>query len=209
MSLELWLAFAVASSVLLAVPGPTVMLVVSYALGRGGRSAWATVPGVTLGDFTAMTVSLLGAGAVLAASATLFTALKLFGAAYLVWLGIKLWRTEPTPDAIGTAIPGNGNGNRTMFWNAYVVTALNPKSVVFFTAFVPQFVVADQPLLPQFAILEATFLILATIGAAVWAVLAGQMRARFQRPATLRLVNRIGGSFLIGAGVLTAVARRA
>ena len=207
MSFELWLAFAVASAVLLAVPGPTVMLVVSYALGRGSRSGWATVPGVALGDFTAMTVSLLGAGAVLAASATLFTLLKLFGAAYLVWLGIKLWRAEPTPDAIGTA--ATGNGNRTMFWNAYVVTALNPKSVVFFTAFVPQFVVTDQPLLPQFVLLEATFLALATIGAAIWAVMAGQMRARFRRPSTLRLVNRIGGSFLIGAGVLTAVARRA
>ncbi|MBO6785197.1 MAG: LysE family translocator, partial [Alphaproteobacteria bacterium] len=92
MSLELWLAFTAASAVLLAIPGPTVMLVVSYALGRGRASAWATVPGVTLGDFTAMTVSLFGAGAVLAASADLFTALKLAGAAYLVWLGIRLWR---------------------------------------------------------------------------------------------------------------------
>ena len=206
MSFELWLAFAVASSVLLAVPGPTVMLVVSYALGRGSRSGWATVPGVTLGDFTAMTISLAGAGAVLAASATLFTALKLFGAAYLIWLGIKLWRAEPSPEAIGA--PARGNGGRTMFWNAYVVTALNPKSIVFFTAFVPQFIVTDRPLLPQFVILEATFLVLATIGAAVWAVLAGELRARFRRPATLKLVNRIGGGFLIGAGLLTAVARR-
>ena len=95
-----------------------------------------------------------------------------------------------------------------MFWNAYVVTALNPKSVVFFTAFVPQFVAADQPILRQFVILEATFLVLATIGAAVWAVLAGEMRARFRKPTTLLLANRIGGSFLIGAGLLTAVARR-
>ena len=71
------------------------MLVVSYALGRGRSSAWATVPGVKLGDFTAMTVSLLGAGAVIAASATLFTVLKLCGAAYLIWLGIQLWRADP------------------------------------------------------------------------------------------------------------------
>ncbi|MEM8645565.1 MAG: LysE family translocator, partial [Pseudomonadota bacterium] len=69
MSVEVWIAFVVASGVLLAVPGPTVMLVVSYALGRGKQTAWATVPGVTLGDFTAMTASLMGAGAVLAASA--------------------------------------------------------------------------------------------------------------------------------------------
>ena len=76
MSLEIWIAFALASAVLLAIPGPTVMLVVSCALGRGRASAWATVPGVALGDLTAMTVSLAGAGAVLAASATLFTALR-------------------------------------------------------------------------------------------------------------------------------------
>ncbi|MCP5083775.1 MAG: LysE family translocator [Alphaproteobacteria bacterium] len=92
MSIELWIAFVIASSVLLAVPGPTVMLVVSYALGRGKQTGWATVPGLTLGDFTAMTASLLGAGAVLATSATLFTILKLAGAGYLIWLGIGLWR---------------------------------------------------------------------------------------------------------------------
>ena len=72
------------------------MLVVSYALGYGRRTAWATVPGVALGDFTAMTISLAGAGAVLAASATLFAILKYVGAAYLIWLGIKLWRAEPS-----------------------------------------------------------------------------------------------------------------
>ena len=207
MPIEIWLAFALASAALLAIPGPTVMLVVSYPLGRGSASGWATVPGVTLGDFTAMTVSLLGAGAILATSATLFTVLKLAGAAYLIWLGFKLWRAKPSMDSLESA--GRGDGHRTMFWNAYVVTALNPKSVVFFTAFVPQFIVTGQPLLPQFAVLEATFLTLAAVNTALWAALAGEMRARFRRPATLRLANRIGGSFLIGAGLLTAVARRA
>lgn len=90
MPFELWLAFAAASAALLAIPGPTVILVVSYALGQGRASGWATVPGVTLGDFMAMTVSLAGAGAVLAASADLFLVLKLCGAAYLIWLGVKL-----------------------------------------------------------------------------------------------------------------------
>ncbi len=208
MPVELWLAFALASAALLAIPGPTVMLVVSYALGRGSDSGWATVPGVTLGDFTAMTVSLLGAGAILATSATLFTVLKLAGAAYLIWLGIKLWRAKAVPGQTLESA-GRGNGHRTMFWNAYVVTALNPKGIVFFTAFVPQFIVTGQPLLPQFALLEATFLTLAAVNTALWAVLAGEMRARFRKPATLRLANRIGGSFLIGAGLLTAAARRA
>ena len=208
MSLEIWIAFALASAVLLAIPGPTVMLVVSCALGRGRDSAWATVPGVVLGDLTAMTVSLAGAGAVLTASATLFTVLKLCGAGYLVWLGIGLWRAAPARLEIarGDRAPKE---SRRMFWNAYVVTALNPKSIVFFIAFVPQFVVADAPLLPQFAILTATFVGLAAVNTVLWAVLVGEMRRRFERPGTLKLINRTGGGFLIGAGVLTALARRA
>jgi threonine/homoserine/homoserine lactone efflux protein len=205
MSMELWIAFALASSVLLAVPGPTVMVVVSYALGKGRASAWATVPGVTLGDFTAMTLSLLGAGAVLSASASLFTVLKLVGAGYLIWLGIQLWRADPTLKVFAERSRSDG---RRMFWNAYVVTALNPKSIVFFIAFVPQFVDPNAPVLGQFAILEATFLTLAAVNVALWAVLVGEMRARFQRPAALRVINRVGAGFLIGAGLITAAARR-
>jgi len=207
MSLEIWIAFALASAALLAIPGPTVMLVVSYALGRGRDSAWATVPGVALGDFTAMTVSLAGAGAVLAASAALFTALKLCGAAYLVWLGVGLWRAAPAALAIDRAAPAPRDRWR-IFCNAYVVTALNPKSIVFFIAFVPQFVVPDAPLVRQFAILTATFVGLAAVNTVLWAVLVGEMRRRFEQPETLRLINRTGGCFLIGAGLLTALARR-
>ena len=207
MSVELWLAFVVASIVLLAIPGPTVMLVVSYALGRGRHTGWVTVPGVTLGDFAAMTASLLGAGAILAASATLFTALKLAGAAYLIWLGVRLWRANPTTDGIDGTVQDRGGW--AMFWNAFVVTALNPKGIVFFIAFVPQFVVAERPLLPQFLILEVTFLVLAAINVALWAIMAGEMRARFQNPAMMRVTSRIAGCFLIGAGLLTAMVRRA
>ena len=206
MSWELWIAFAVASAALLAVPGPTVLVVVSYALGKGRASAWATVPGVTLGDFVAMTVSLLGAGALLAASATLFTALKLVGAGYLIWLGVRMWRSHPEPQTFTGSC--DRSDSRRMFWNSFAVTALNPKSIVFFIAFVPQFVDPAAPLVLQFVILEATFLSLAAANVAIWAVLVGHMRTRFQRPSTLRLVNRIGGSFLIGAGVVTAIARR-
>lgn len=206
MSLDLWIAFTLASSVLLAIPGPTVMVVVSYALAKGRSSAWATVPGVTLGDFTAMTVSVLGAGAILAASATLFTVLKLLGAAYLIWLGIQLWRADTSLEVMTDAKPA-AHG-RAMFWNSYIVTALNPKSIVFFIAFVPQFVDPTGPLAIQFVILEATFLSLAAVTVLIWALLIEQIRSRFQQPSTLRIVNRIGGSLLIGAGVLTAAARR-
>ena len=99
MTLELWAAFVAASTILLIIPGPTVLLVVSYALGQGWRTALPMAIGVALGDFTAMTLSMLGLGALLAASATLFTILKWIGAAYLVWLGVKLWRAGGTLDA--------------------------------------------------------------------------------------------------------------
>ena len=206
MQIETWVAFLIACTVVLSVPGPTVMLVVSYALGQGKASGWATVPGVALGDFTAMTASLLGAGAVLAASATLFTVLKLVGAVYLIWLGYKLWTARPElSDLADTSYSRSNSG---MFWNAFVVTALNPKSIVFFVAFVPQFIDTNAPALPQFIILEATFVTLATINVIIWAVLAGRLRTRFKNPATLKFINRLGASFLIGAGLLTALARR-
>ncbi len=207
MSLETWLAFAVTSAALLAVPGPTVLLVVSYALGHGRSSGWATVPGVILGDFTAMTVSLLGAGAVLATSATLFTLLKLCGAVYLVWLGVRLWLARPDLSNEPMSEPP-AMRTRAMFWNSYFVTALNPKGLVFFVAFVPQFVNTSAPALPQFAVLEATFLGLALINVAAWSILAGRLRQAFRRPGAMRLANRAGGGFLIAAGVLTAAVRQ-
>ncbi len=205
MSFEIWISFFIASTALLAVPGPTVMIVISYALGQGRSTAWATVPGVALGDFTAMTASLLGAGAVLAASATLFTVLKIAGAVYLVWLGIKLWRAD---GGMGTVQTTEKQSRLSMFRTSYIVTALNPKSIVFFVAFVPQFVNVHEPIFVQFAILEATFLVLAAINVAIWAFLVGNLRERFKNPRTLKIINRIGASFLIGAGLLTALVRR-
>ena len=95
-----------------------------------------------------------------------------------------------------------------MFWNCYVVTALNPKSIIFFIAFVPQFVNSSEPAFAQFVILEATFLLLAGATLSMWAMLAGHLRVYLQRPATVHAVNRIGGSFLIAAGLVTAAARR-
>lgn len=206
MSFEIWISFVVTSAALLAIPGPTVMLVISYALGQGRSSGWATVPGVTLGDFTAMTASLLGAGAIFAASATLFAVMKYIGAAYLIWLGIKLWRSKAVFDDMPTASGRNSAGS--MFWNSFVVTALNPKGIIFFVAFVPQFVDIAKPAFIQFALLEATFLTLAAVNVILWAVLAGKFRAVFKTTAALKIANRCGASFLVGAGLLTAATSR-
>lgn len=205
MAIELWLAFTLAAAILLAIPGPTILLVVSYALGHGMRSAGATVAGVALGDFVAMTASLLGLGVLLATSAALFTVLKWIGAAYLVYLGIKLWRA---PVGTGEAAL-DPISHRHMFLHAFAVTALNPKSIIFFVAFLPQFLDASQPLLGQMAIMEVTFLTLATLNAAAYALAATSARRAIRNPSVQRAVNRTGGGLLIGAGVLAATWRRA
>ncbi|MCF3639365.1 LysE family translocator [Rhizobium sp. TRM95111] len=208
MSFEHWFAFAAASAVMLAIPGPTILLVISYALGHGRRTAGATVAGVALGDFTAMTASMLGLGALLATSAAIFTVLKWVGAAYLIWLGIKLWRAPVASAADSASTAANDRPGR-IFAHAYVVTALNPKSIVFFVAFLPQFLDLAQPVLPQMAIFEITFLVLATLNAFTYAWMASAARRTIRKPTVQRIVNRVGGSLLIGAGLLTAGLKRA
>ena len=206
MTLEIWLAYVVTCLILVAIPGPTVIIVVSYALGRGKQSAWFTVPGVGLGDLTAMTVALLGAGAILAASSQAFTLLKLFGAAYLVWLGVRMWRDRPSLDEL-QAKRGQ-ESNWSLFWNAYVVTTFNPKSIVFFVAFVPQFINPSQPTFLQFSILEITFVVIAVAAAAIWALMAAGLRKTIKNDSGLAILNKTGAGFLIGAGVLSAATGR-
>lgn len=208
MDFSLWLTFVAASTALLLIPGPTVVLVMSYALSQGRRVAVASASGVALGDAIAMSASLAGLGALVMASATLFTVLKWIGAAYLAWMGWSLFR------AAGTATLGDVSAQaetpaRAVFAHAAVVTALNPKSIVFFIAFVPQFIRPDAPLLPQFAILIATFVGLATLNALAYALLADRMRAGLGRPAVLRRITQGGGLALMAMGVVTALTRRA
>jgi threonine/homoserine/homoserine lactone efflux protein len=208
MSIETWLAFAAASAIMLAIPGPTILLVISYALGHGRRTALATVTGVTLGDFTAMTASLAGLGALLATSATLFTILKLIGAGYLMFLGIKLWRAPVVTGPMGDNDNLPEEKPLKILAHAYVVTALNPKSIIFFIAFVPQFLDLNQPFLPQTLILEATFLCLAALNALCYVLLADMARGFIRKASVQKMVNRTGGTLLIAAGAVTAGYRR-
>ncbi len=208
MSLDHWLAFTAASAILLAIPGPTILLVISYALGHGRRSAGATVAGVALGDFTAMTASMLGLGALLAASAAVFTVLKWVGALYLIYLGIRLWRAPIAEGQQGKEGETAGRPHR-IFLHAYVVTALNPKSIIFFVAFLPQFLDLSRPAAGQMVIFEATFLILATLNAATYALMAAMARSAIREPRIQRAVNRTGGTLIVGAGLLAMDWKRA
>ncbi len=197
MDLNLWLAFVAASVALLMIPGPTVLLVLSYALSRGRQVAVASALGVATGDLIAMTASLAGLGALVMASATVFVALKWIGAAYLLWLGITLWRSAATAQGLGARRDMADVDASGVFAHAAVVTALNPKSIVFFVAFVPQFLLPTEPLLPQFVILIVTFVTLAGVNALLYALLADRLRQRIARPSIIAGLTRLGGATLM------------
>ena len=208
MSFDLWLAFLAASTALLLIPGPTVLLVLSYALSQGRRVALSCAAGVALGDLVAMTASLAGLGALVLTSATLFTLLKWVGAAYLVWLGIKLLRSAPEAGLGDATETGAVPSHRGVFWHAATVTALNPKSIAFFIAFVPQFITPERALLPQFTILIASFVGLAALNALAYALLADKLRSTINRPSVTLWLTRAGGAALVSMGILTAALRR-
>jgi threonine/homoserine/homoserine lactone efflux protein len=207
MPLDLWLTFVAASTALLLIPGPTILLVLSYALSKGRSVAVASAAGVALGDLVAMTASLAGLGALVMASATLFSVLKWVGAAYLIWLGVKLLRSAPSA-GLQMVTPDRDVTTRSVFGHAAAVTALNPKSIAFFIAFVPQFLRPDTALLPQFAILIATFVGLAAINALAYALLADRLRRTVGRPGFITGLTKVGGLMLVGMGVATAILRR-
>jgi threonine/homoserine/homoserine lactone efflux protein len=153
-----------------------------------------------------MTLSMLGVGAILATSATIFTALKWLGAAYLVYLGIKLFRAGGTLDVKPQTDRAT---TMKMVGHAWVVTALNPKSITFFVAFLPQFLDKHGDFFTQMVIFETSFLVLAFLNAAGYALVASRARNLVRSPRAIGLFNKTGGTLLIGAGVATATLRSA
>ena len=208
MDISLWATFVAASCALLLIPGPTILLVLSYALTQGRKVAIATATGVALGDLIAMTASLIGLGALIATSAMAFSIVKWVGAVYLLYLGIKMFRNAPRDGAGLVTTDANASAHE-VFWHSALVTALNPKSIGFFIAFVPQFVAVDSAYAPQAAILIATFVGLAALNALAYALLADLMRAQISRPAVMRRLTQVGGLTLMGMGLATAALRRA
>jgi threonine/homoserine/homoserine lactone efflux protein len=204
MTWETWAAFSAASALLMIIPGPTILLVISYALGQGWRSALPMAIGVAMGDFTAMTLSMLGLGALLVTSATIFAILKWLGAAYMVWLGIKLWRAGGSMNAQPR---GDGTSRARMLGHAWLVTALNPKSIIFFVAFLPQFLNPKGDFFAQMAIFEITFLVLAFTNALGYALAASRARAAIRNDRMISIANKAGGTLLIGAGIATITVR--
>ncbi|MDC1287864.1 LysE family translocator [Gammaproteobacteria bacterium] len=213
MPLELWLAYIATSAIILAIPGPTILLVLSYSISQGRSATIPLVAGVALGDSVAITLSLIGLGTLIATSALWFTVIKWVGGLYLIYLGVKLMRGAGKPllaqsDESSCAVNLPGSSPRKLFANAFVVTALNPKSIVFFIALLPQFISPVYPATPQLWILGVTFVVLATLGATSYALFATSLRQFLASPGAQRAYGLFGGGLLCAAGIWALSARR-
>ena len=204
MSLQLWFAFVATSAVLLVIPGPTVLTIIGYSVAHGQRAKIPLVAAVALGDSTSLMVSLVGLGALLATSPLWFTGIKWAGGLYLVYLGIKLLRAAIRPIALVAPTPP---GSRwSVFANTYLVTALNPKGIVFFVAFLPQFINPAAKVTAQLWLLAGTFVALAILNATCYVLFAASARHLLTSRRARRCFHLTGGSLLAAAGLWALLA---
>lgn len=204
MPLDLYLAFIAACVVLIAIPGPNVALIVANSVAHGARYGLMTVAGTASAMVLQLALVVLGASALLGLLANLFDWLRWLGVAYLVWLGVCTWRAAAT-DLVGTQ--AEPRSMASIFSRGFAVSLTNPKTLLFYAAFLPQFVGAgDREATYRLLLLAGTFLVVAVLLDGAWALLAGRLRSLLQARARLR--NRITGGLLIGAGVGLAFARK-
>ena len=198
-----WVAFTAASLLVAILPGPGVANIVGYAVNSGRRTTFAAIAGAVAGNLIAMTLSLAGVGSLLQAFPLAFRLVELAGAAYLVALGligILRARRRATPDSlVRPAI-----SPRAAFAGSIAVSALNPKSTIFFMAFVPQFVASAGSYLVQSAVLVATFASIVAFTDTLYALLALRAAGLLHSATVTVWVSRAGGLMLIVIG-LTAV----
>jgi threonine/homoserine/homoserine lactone efflux protein len=202
--------FAIAALALIVIPGPAVLYIISQSVGHGRRSGLAAVAGVELGAFVHVTGAALGVSAIIASSATAFSALKLAGGAYLVVLGIKRLRERDAGPG-GDDVPARVRPLRATFRQGMIVSALNPKTALFFLAFLPQFVDPQRGHAAlQAVVLGVLFVAIATLSDSIWALGSGSFATLLRASARARRVERyVSGGILVGLGVLATLAHPA
>lgn len=208
MTLSTWWLFVLMTFVVSATPGPNMLLVMTASARSGLRAAMVTMAGCMTALMAMMGISAAGLGALLQAFPTVFEALRLAGAAYLAYLGAKCWMAPvaptgegPTPEA---SVPAPA---RAHFQQGFLVAASNPKAILFAAAFFPQFIHPDQPKFFQFAVLLATFAVIEVSWYFVYALSGAKLAHYLQRPAVLRVFNRVTGGVFIGFAAVMALSR--
>lgn len=202
MSAHLWLGFALACMIMGLIPGPGVMNIVGHALGSGRRTALAAVAGMAVGNIIAMSLSLAGVGALLAASALAFAILKWIAALYLIGIGIAAIVRSGTRS--GDTAPRRAVSPRIAFAGTVAVGTFHPKTIVFFVAFAPQFITAGGDYALQAVILVATFGLVVGCTDTLYALGAARAAHLFRRPGAGGWARRASGGVMIAAGLATA-----
>jgi threonine/homoserine/homoserine lactone efflux protein len=198
-----WLIFCGVSMLVTLTPGPAVLLAISNSVAVGPRRAMISSMGNAAGLFMVSTVAMAGLGVVLATSAIAFTALKLAGAGYLVYLGIRQWRSTASafvqPDV--PAASGNPHAAWRLFAHGVTVALTNPKTILFFSALFPQFLTREAPMAAQFALLTTTFAACAVLSHVFYVLLARSLKKQFADPRRARLFNRVSGGAFVALGI--------
>src|SRR5579871_712450 len=202
-------AFALASLILIAIPGPSVLFVISRAVALGRRAALATVVGNCAGVYCQVVLVALGVGVLVEKSVVIYTTIKLLGAAYLVFLGVRTFQKRRSL-AEALERPPAAKSDRRIFRDGFIVGLTNPKAAVFFAAILPQFVDTSLGHVPlQMLELGLVFVLVAIVIDGTWGLLAGTARQRFvANPKRLDIVGGASGVVLVGLGVGLAVTGR-
>jgi len=203
MSMELYLAFVAATVVLILIPGPNVALIVANSLAHGPRYGLVTVAGTSTTQGVQLLFVVFGFATVMAAMGAAFEWIRWIGVAYLVFLGIQSLRAPA--DRLENPAPPR-KSIKLMFGEAILVSATNPKVLLFYGAFFPQFVVADRPVVRQLVLLAATFWVIAALLDSGWALAAGRLRPLLAGAGRWR--HRVTGGVLLTAAAALAAARR-
>jgi threonine/homoserine/homoserine lactone efflux protein len=201
MSLQIYLAYIAACVGLALLPGPIVTLVIANGLRHGTRAALTNIAGVQAAMTIVIGIVAIGLTSLMATMGYWFDWVRFAGAAYLVWLGVKLIR-EPVEGVEAEAPPPPCGG---FFPQGFLVALSNPKLLVFFGAFIPQFVDLSQDHLSQVALLGVTFMVVAGLTDATYALLAGRVGTFFS--GRTRLLSRVSGGAMIGGGIWLALTR--
>lgn len=204
MTLPVWFGFLLAAIVIAVTPGPGAVVSMSTGLRHGYRSALRVILGLQVAILAHLVVVAVGLGALLAASEAAFGAIKLIGAAYLVWLGVQKWRAPVVP-LVGEPPSRQRQG---LFLQGLLVNLTNPKAIVFIGALVPQFVDAAQPQLPQYLLIALTLCLTDLLVMSAYAVAAARLGGWLQDPRAFRAQNRLFGSVFVVAGGLLAASSR-
>jgi threonine/homoserine/homoserine lactone efflux protein len=208
MTLSTYLLYLAAVALLVLTPGPTMLMSMTNAIAHGAPKAMASASGSITAALGMILLSSLGLGAVLATSDTAFWALKLVGGAYLIYLGIKTFRSPISSFDLPAAALDSGTSMRQLYLQGLLVGASNPKALLFFAAFFPQFVNAQAAWAPQFAVLALTFVAFEFTTLSLATLFAARIAPWLRQAGRARVFNRVSGSLFAGMGCLLLAARK-